>query len=169
MVHVTRMDGLTDTDTVSVFVLPRPKVEAGEDVEICQGDQVQLSATTDFDIRWYPGEWLDDPTLPNPTALVDTSTTFGAVVTDHNGCHGYDQMTIFVTAPPMADAGRDKVLIALFEFRLEATLEPGNQAPGVWFREMVFSRISYAPDTRVTELGSGRQYIFLDCDQRDMP
>ncbi|MCK4746149.1 MAG: hypothetical protein KAT15_03900, partial [Bacteroidales bacterium] len=47
VVHVTNADGLTDTDTVTVIVLPRPKVNAGADIEACQGEQVELSAQGD--------------------------------------------------------------------------------------------------------------------------
>lgn len=155
VVHVTRMDGLTDTDTVTVFVLPRPRVEAGEDMEICRGDQVQLSAISDFDLRWFPPEWLDDQTRPDPVAIIDTTTTFRVFVKDSNGCIGFDTTTVFVKEPPVAYAGEDKVIATRFEIRLEATLEPWES--GTWnviSGNGVFEN-SHAPDTRVTDLELG--------------
>ena len=155
VVHVTQVDGLTDTDTITIFVLPRPKVVAGEDIQICLGEEVQLSAMADTSFIWHPSQWLDDPTSQNPMAMVDTSTTFGVVVTDSSGCRGHDEMTVFVTAPPVPNAGWDKVLTAMFDIQLEAILGPGES--GTWNVESGNGNFEdpHAPDTKVTDLGLG--------------
>lgn len=155
VVHVTRMDGLTDTDTVTIHVYPHPQVNAGEDIQICLGDQVELSAVTEHTPFWFPSEGLDDPTLLNPTAQVDTTTVFGVVVIDTFGCHGYDDLTIFVIHPPRADAGADQLITAWFGTRLEATLGPGET--GTWSVESGYGLFEdpRAPDTRVYDLQLG--------------
>jgi len=155
VVHVTQADGLTDTDTITVFVLPRPKVVAGEDIQICQGEQAVLSAVADMSLVWHPSQGVDDPRSPNPTTLVDTTTTFTVVVTDTSGCRGHDEMTVFVTTPPVPEAGPDKTTSAVFEIQMEALLGPGES--GTWNVESgngIFENL-YAPVTRVSSLEVG--------------
>ncbi|MCK4749202.1 MAG: gliding motility-associated C-terminal domain-containing protein, partial [Bacteroidales bacterium] len=155
VVHVTNADGLTDTDTVTVIVLPRPKVNAGADIEACQGEQVELSAQGDGELFWFQLDRVDESAIIGPVVSPDTTTTFVVVIVDISGCRGFDQVTVFITKPPMVNAGMNRVLIEQFEFRMEATLEPGES--GTWHLESGSGTFDdpHAPDTRVTGLEFG--------------
>jgi gliding motility-associated-like protein len=155
VVHVTRSDGLTDSDTVTVFVYPRPLVDAGPDLTVCKGEQVKLTAEGDGTFRWYPPEWFIDPTLREPVAVVGQTIEFRVVITDANGCSGADRVTVFAVAPPLANAGSDKEITARFEARMDATLEPGEH--GTWVLEAGSGNPEdlHAPDTKVTGLELG--------------
>ena len=155
VVHVTRADGLTDSDTVTVFLYTRPRVNAGPDLHVCEGDQVQLSAEGEGDIHWFPAGMFTDPTLSEQVVTVFKTTPFRVVISDVNGCLGTDRVVVFTTKPPVVCAGTDKKLIAVFETRMEATLGPGEH--GTWVLESGsgIPEDPEAPDTRVTGLEYG--------------
>ena len=155
IVFVTRDDGFTDSDTVTISVHPRPSVDAGPDLNACQGDRVELSAQGEGTITWHPLNLFTDPTLSDQVVIVDQSITFGVVVTDANGCRGYDEVYVHVKSPPVADAGQDQVFTAQFEIRMTASLKSWEW--GVWNVESgsgVFED-PQQPDTKVTGLEFG--------------
>jgi hypothetical protein len=157
IVFVTRDDGLTDSDTVTISVHPLPKVDAGPDLNACQGDRVELSAQGEGTITWHPINLFTDPTLSDQVVIVDQSTTFGVVVTEAHGCRGYDEVYVHVKSPPVADAGKDQVFTARFETRMTASLESWEL--GIWKVESGSGEFEdpQKPDTKVTGPQRGRQ------------
>jgi gliding motility-associated-like protein len=87
----------SDSDTVSVTVNPLPAVTTGPDKLICAGEAVQLSASGAQSYNWTPGTLLDDATLAQPSARLDTPVTFVVRGTDANGCQDTAQQTVSVT------------------------------------------------------------------------
>jgi gliding motility-associated-like protein len=155
IVHVTRTDGLTDTDEVIVNVLPRPSVNAGDDISACKGEEVKLSAQGDGELFWFRLDLAVDPTVSDPIVTLDTTATFAVMVVDADGCRGFDDVTVYIKEPPVANAGRDRVFISRFEARMEATLEPDET--GIWNLESgsgVWDN-PREPDTRVSGLELG--------------
>jgi gliding motility-associated-like protein len=130
VVQVTDAVGLIDTDTVTVFVHFRPTVLAGEDISVCKGVDAQLSASGTGDFAWFPQGQVIDPGSSETMALVDTTTTFGVVLTDLNGCSSTAYITVFVVDPPHADAGPDQELTSRFESDLDASI--GSGETGRW-------------------------------------
>jgi len=130
LVHVTRADGVTDSDSVTVFVLLRPQLTVGADVSVCLGDEAQLNASGEGSFRWFPQLLLNDPTIPDPVASVDTTTIFRVVISNADGCRNAAIVTVFVFNPPMADAGPDSEIRAQFETTLNARLAAGDK--GYW-------------------------------------
>ncbi|RFC54345.1 DUF7948 domain-containing protein [Brumimicrobium aurantiacum] len=59
--------------------------------KICPGDDFQLEASGGSNYIWSPAQFLDDETLPNPTATIDTTTTFTVIVSDSCGA---DTLTV---------------------------------------------------------------------------
>lgn len=86
-----------DEDTVTVTVLPKPDVYAGEDSTINQGESVVLNASATGSFSWQPPDALSDPTSINPAASPLNTVTYTLTVTGANGCKESDSVTITVT------------------------------------------------------------------------
>jgi gliding motility-associated-like protein len=98
---VTGMDvnGCTNSDTIIVNVHALPVVDAGPDQNICEGDQITLTAIGATTYMWTPGgngqSIIVAPTLT--TAYIVTGT-------DTWGCTDEDSITIHVFADPIVNA-----------------------------------------------------------------
>ena len=96
------VDGLCvayDTACVVIDALPVP--DAGEDQTIPQYTNTTIggSPTTDpaFTLSWSPSNYLDDTSAFNPMVTsIDSATTYIVMVTDTNGCVGYDTILVDV-------------------------------------------------------------------------
>ncbi|MEM7035362.1 MAG: PKD domain-containing protein [Bacteroidota bacterium] len=115
---------VSNIDSAMVEVLPKPLVDAGPDVGICQppAPGALLSASVlngadapgPYTILWQPAAGLNDPTLFNPYARPDTTTIYTAIVTSANGCTSEyttldttSSVTVTVHPEPIAEAGPD--------------------------------------------------------------
>ncbi len=79
---------------------------AGEDVAICLGDSVTLSASGGNRYEWSPTTGLSDPTIANPIAKPSETTTYTLTAyTTDDDCSGTDEITISVDdfSPTIAD------------------------------------------------------------------
>lgn len=85
-------------DSVKITVLPKPNIRTGNDTLICQGQQVQLSATGGSIYSWSPAAGLSNAGIANPQASPSASTQY--IVSGYNdpGCVVKD--TIMVTVAP---------------------------------------------------------------------
>ncbi len=91
--------GNTESDTIYVSVNTLPVAEAGDDEVIYIGYPplyAQLNASGGVSYSWYPTDGLDDPTISNPIAQPEVTTTYTVTVTDENGCTDTDEVTVFV-------------------------------------------------------------------------
>ncbi len=155
VVTVINAAGITDSDTVTVTVLPLPAVDAGQDQSICRGETAQLSATGTGDFRWNQSDRLSDATIPDPVATVDVTTTFRVRITDVNSCHNIDDVSIFVFDQPVADAGPDQEYTARFETSLAAILNTGETGTWSVIQGKGEFEDTHAPVTRVSRLVIG--------------
>lgn len=107
-VTVTGQGGCKSMDTVIVFTLPGPILDAGTDTLLCMGNPVQLS--TPFSV-YYSYSWFDGTdtisTISNIVVVPDTSTSYYLSVVDSSGCVGKDTVAIMVQPYPDASAGND--------------------------------------------------------------
>ncbi|MEO0469024.1 MAG: gliding motility-associated C-terminal domain-containing protein [Bacteroidota bacterium] len=110
-VSVTDANGCVNNDSVSITVNPLPIIDAGPDLVKCGDIGVLLSGSGGQTYQWTPALGLDDPSLANPTATPDSSTTYYVVGTDANGCQNID--SAFVRTM-YADAGPD-VPVCIFD------------------------------------------------------
>lgn len=102
IVTVNDGKGCAGTDTVTVFVLPPPVVNAGNDIEIYRGDSVQLFASGGDTYLWSPDTSLSCTTCSDPWAKPIKTTTYCVKVTDTlTGCSSSDCMMVKIISKPL--------------------------------------------------------------------
>jgi len=99
-----------DTMQLTVHTIPTPS--AGNIVEACLGDSMQLDAFADGDstafytYQWFPAIGLNDSTLENPMASPDSATWYTVIATSTWGCASAPDSVLFNLLPtPIAEAG----------------------------------------------------------------
>jgi len=103
-VTLTDANGCQAIDDVNVTVNPLPTANAGDDVTICAGEAVELTATGGGSYMWSNGETTASITV-SPTA----ETTYTVTVTSDDNCVDSDEVTVFVNQP--VSAGEDASII----------------------------------------------------------
>lgn len=94
----TGLNNCSNQDQVTVTVVALPDVNAGNDITICSGEEVSLTATGATAYQWTGGIANGSPFTPGATA------TYTVTGTTTNGCAGTDQVTVYVNATPVAIA-----------------------------------------------------------------
>jgi hypothetical protein len=95
-VSTTDANGCTNSDQVLVTVNPNPTVNGGNDQTVCVGGSATLSGSGAATYTWTGG-------VTNGVAFTPTVTsTYTVTGTSAAGCIGTDQVTINVTASPVA-------------------------------------------------------------------
>ena len=120
-VTVTDVNGCTGQDMVSVTVNAGPTADAGADQIICEGANVNLSASGGVSYNWMPAAGLSDPNIANPNASPAFTTLYHVEVIDANGCKAVDSVTVTVNMQPFADAGADEIICVGESVGLNAT------------------------------------------------
>ncbi len=103
----TDLNNCVNSDTVEVAVNALPIVTAGNDVEICEGDNTQLGAAGAVSYVWSPTDSLTDPNIADPFANPTLTTEYIVTGTDANLCNNKDTVIVTVNALPSVDAGQD--------------------------------------------------------------
>lgn len=91
--------GLKDTAELIITVYPSISITAtADDYIIANGETTVLHANpSGYSYLWVPSITLNNPTLQNPTASPQVTTTYAVTATDTNGCIRSDSVTIVVT------------------------------------------------------------------------
>lgn len=98
--------GFLASDPTSVTVKPRPVINAGTSVEICEGDSLFLNGSVDLSqgctYQWGPVQGLSDPHILTPMVKPSVTTIYTLSATC-DGCEGLsDVVTITVRPRPKA-------------------------------------------------------------------
>ena len=93
--------GCSATATRTAQVLPAPRALLGVGKTILQGDSllIRSSVTEEATYAWSPPLGLNDPTLAQPTASPEQTTTYRLRVTAANGCFSESEIRIEVLPP----------------------------------------------------------------------
>ena len=93
------LGGCTQTGSVTVTVIPPPKVFAGDDTAVqinrslpLQAVDVDNSGFTSY--QWSPTQGLSNPFSQDPTALITGNITYFVTATTPAGCIGVDSIVI---------------------------------------------------------------------------
>jgi gliding motility-associated-like protein len=98
-------DSISKPITTGDFV-----VNAGSDTSFCSNTFVSknLNATLGASTySWTPSAPLNNPSIPNPTATVNVTTTFYITTTSPLGCTSTDSVTIYVNPIPTVKTLKD--------------------------------------------------------------
>jgi len=117
----TDINGCTNTDQITVFVMESTGISTGNDVTICEGNIVQLNAIGGSNYVWSPAIGLNNPNIANPIATPTATTTYTVTGVSTNGCPAIDTVTIFVTPRPEVIACEDKTICRGESVQLIAT------------------------------------------------
>lgn len=93
-----------NSDTVSVSVEEAPLIEIGEDQELCEGENLELSVADDF--QHY--EW-NNGLAYSPTITVNESGEYFVEVTNSYGCSSIDTVTVSFHPVISAELGLEEV------------------------------------------------------------
>ncbi len=94
-------------------------------VQICEGESAMLIATVsggtgNYDCSWEPAGSLSDPTIMNPIATPDVTTTYTLTIDDGETVIT-DTYTLVVIPAPEVDLGEDLTICANHTLVLDAT------------------------------------------------
>ena len=98
----TDVSGCSNAATNTIRVNAFAQVVARNDVAICTGSSVALTATNASSYLWSPSVGLSTTTGSSITASPITSTTYTVNAKDANGCNSSDQVVVTVQSMPTA-------------------------------------------------------------------
>lgn len=109
-VLITNEDGCKVTKQVSVIVDPLPVANAGNDKEVCSGENALLSgsgAGVGGTYEWSPITGLSDPYIANPTVNITSNASYTLKTTNANGCVDTDVINLTVNTPGVLTISAD--------------------------------------------------------------
>lgn len=83
-----------------------PLAEAGNNLTVCSGGNVNLNGSGGVTYQWSPSTSLNNSNIQNPVASPTTTTTYYLTVTNAYGCQAIDSVKVSVGAL-IANAGND--------------------------------------------------------------
>jgi gliding motility-associated-like protein len=119
-VEGTDVYGCKNTDTVRVFL--KTKTESiATDTALCLHDTVMLSVTQAAVWNWTPTTGLSDPTIGNPLASPDTTTTYTIITKEGSCIPDTVDLTVVVHPLPVVALGEDVTITGGGTAHLQAT------------------------------------------------
>ncbi|MGM0947017.1 MAG: PKD domain-containing protein [Bacteroidota bacterium] len=127
--EVTTACGITVSEKTFTIAEP-PTIDAGPDTEICNGEEIQLSATAtggsgNYTVQWSanPPSAITDQSTFTPTVKPSITTVYTATVTDTDtGCQEVDEIQVTVTPAPTISFDQPNQEICSGESTLPVTI-----------------------------------------------
>lgn len=146
-VSSTGPNGCTSSVEVEVVVIPEVVAIAGEDVTICDGESVTLSASGGVSYIWDNGE-IGAEIIVNPTI----TTTYTVTVEDDYGFTDTDSVTVFVNDSPDIYVEENNMFVMIGN---SVTLSAFGGNTYSWSTGETTSSISVSPDITTTYTVTG--------------
>lgn len=103
-VKVTNSNACIGYDTINVNILPKPIVNLGNDTTICQGNTIVLNAFN------FGSTYLWNTNQSTQSINVNNAGAFSVIVTNSNGCIGYDTINISISPHLAVNLGNDTTI-----------------------------------------------------------
>lgn len=94
--HVTDINGCTNSDTITVNVTPLPVANPGVNAAVCPGGTTTLNGAGGTSFVWSPATGLNNANIANPTCTPAVTTTYTLTVSNGN-CTSLPSAPITVT------------------------------------------------------------------------
>jgi gliding motility-associated-like protein len=98
--NVLNENDCSASDSVYVEIIHLPNNSLSDVIDICFGDSVTLDIGDGESFLWSDG-------ITTQTRTVDANGVYSVMVTDENGCIGYDSINVIVHDLPIVDLGPD--------------------------------------------------------------
>lgn len=112
--------GCRDSDDVTIHIIRRQPVSAGNNDTICKGESAQLFAKGGSNYMWYPSAGLNDPSSANPLANPEASTQYNVIIQQGSCFTDTIPVNIIVEDAPTVSLGSDKTVAAGTQITLYA-------------------------------------------------
>jgi gliding motility-associated-like protein len=124
IVEVINTFNCSAKDTINVVVDTLPVIDLGQDISVCNGDNVNIGVNEIYlNYKWTPN-------LPNKSSQnIKTSGKYFLEVTTNNGCKTLDSINIIFNNLPIPNLGPDKLIC----FGDSVLLNPGNYEHYKWY------------------------------------
>ncbi len=93
---ISSVNNCFDTTYLLISVSMPAIADAGNDMSVCGGEEVQLSGSGGVTYLWSPSTGLSSSTISNPMANLSVNTTYTLTVTNANGCTASDDIVITI-------------------------------------------------------------------------
>jgi gliding motility-associated-like protein len=123
-VQVTSDKGCVNSDSLSLTVAPRIKVQLPATADVCIGSGLQLNASGAASYQWINTTFgLSNTSIYNPVLNISNSATYTVVGSDSYNCFK-DTASILVTVRnrPTVSAGPDITVVGGIPYQLSATV-----------------------------------------------
>ena len=97
-VIVTDSNGCINSDTIHVVLNPLPYINLGDDIEICEGDDILI---LDVYLEEASYLWNDNSTISSFN--IDDTGVYSVILTDSNGCSNSDTINVIINPLPTSD------------------------------------------------------------------
>ncbi|MEO6930788.1 MAG: gliding motility-associated C-terminal domain-containing protein, partial [Chitinophagaceae bacterium] len=123
VLNTTDQYGCVAADSVIISVKQPFTIKASLGDTLCLGNSLALFARGAELFTWSPALGLDNPTLSNPRATPQTTTTYMVIGRDNKSCFSDTAFVPVVVYPyPSVDAGADKTLLVGESIPLKAII-----------------------------------------------
>lgn len=103
-VTTTDIYGCVKDETVNLTVDPKPELDLGGSINLCEGSYLELTATEGM----VSYDWSNGST--DQTLITNAQGTYAVTVVDANGCISEDEVEVTSVPLPLVDLGPDTVI-----------------------------------------------------------
>lgn len=111
-----------DTGHVKIDVISKVPVSAGNNMDICVGDSVQLSATGGISYVWTPDSYLNNSMIAEPVTNPDSSIKYRVVITENECFKDTLYQSVTVHPRPTIELGPDLQGVPGASFQLKPSV-----------------------------------------------
>ena len=158
--YLTATQGIcTRTDSILIRIFPSPVANAGDDIAICYGREIQFNGSGGVRYEWSPTtNFITPANIAVPTVKARESLSYFLTVWDSRGCESLvpDEVVLSVTPAVKIFAGRDTVAVINQPIQLSVR-EEGSA--GV-------TSYSWSPSFFLDDPGSDKPIATLPQEQR---